>query len=349
MDCLSAQQTLSEAFDAEAVEARRLAEVQRHCAACAPCRAFAAGLESLRVPGPVAPASLAPSVMRRVAEDDAALAAAAVATARWTKGAAGRVEEVPAEDGPEAEPAPRPRPPPWRSPGRLAAAAALIVGFGLLTHYGITLMTTPMIRDGSSGAPAALDAESPFDTAGEQGYPGDAESATGGRSRQGDVASPAPQMVAFEGRAYRVLGSRETTQPPELAGSARTARDGSGPAESVAVHRDPDDAETILIADEAGRWTAFRLVKRTLGGRDYALASDTIERFGDWPRLPGSLPEPASPDGSPTFSPAGADDAGVTVFTPPGRSAEEGFAVAPDTAAGDPAAGNPFWTWWEPL
>jgi hypothetical protein len=43
------------------------------------------------------------------------------------------------------------------------------------------------------------------------------------------------------------------------------------------------------------------------------------------------------------------DDAGVTVFSRIGEVPDRGFAIAPGTPSGDPAAGNPNWTWWLPV
>jgi hypothetical protein len=43
------------------------------------------------------------------------------------------------------------------------------------------------------------------------------------------------------------------------------------------------------------------------------------------------------------------DDRGREVFVPFGAYVSGGFALAPGTPADDPAAGNPNWTWWEPI
>jgi hypothetical protein len=73
-----------------------------------------------------------------------------------------------------------------------------------------------------------------------------------------------------------------------------------------------------------------------------------IDSFGVWPVLPTRFPTPTTADGTPTFVAAGTDALGVKVYAAAGRPVSEGFAVAPGTAATDPAAGNPGWTWWAP-
>ena len=63
----------------------------------------------------------------------------------------------------------------------------------------------------------------------------------------------------------------------------------------------------------------------------------------------GRSPGADIPDGSPTFREAGKDTGGAKVYTAGGAKPTTGFAIAPEAAAGDPASGNPYWTWWVPL
>ncbi|MCX8007050.1 MAG: hypothetical protein N3B11_02930, partial [Coriobacteriia bacterium] len=123
----------------------------------------------------------------------------------------------------------------------------------------------------------------------------------------------------------------------------------SEPATATA-YAEPLDKRTIWLRAADGRTLAFRLVTRTYANDEYALASGgVVARFGEWPTLPQRFAPPTSPDGSPTFRFFGSDDRGVRIYVPPGGRPQDGFAIAPGTPESDPAAGNPWWTWWTPL
>jgi hypothetical protein len=106
----------------------------------------------------------------------------------------------------------------------------------------------------------------------------------------------------------------------------------------------------FVPADESGGYLEFARVVRSLGRMEYGLVTGTpLQWYGQWPTLPARFTTPLSPDGSPTFVLAAKDDLGVDVYIPPSGRIADGFAVAPGTQPTDPAAGDPNWTWWEPL
>ena len=127
-------------------------------------------------------------------------------------------------------------------------------------------------------------------------------------------------------------------------GTTLTSLDNAGEPKTLTVFATPTPGRVAIVSN--GATLAFDSVKRTLGGRTYALNSVPIEAFGTWPSLPSTFAEPATPEGAPTFVPGPNDDLGVQVFTRPGVPIESGFALAPHTPSDDPAQGNPNWTWW---
>jgi len=108
------------------------------------------------------------------------------------------------------------------------------------------------------------------------------------------------------------------------------------------------DASPVFVEDDAGALYAFDAVVRTFRGVTYQQQSSSIPGFGVWPSLPSQISAPTSPDGSPTFVEVGQDDAGVKMYRLVASDASSGIGIAPGTSAGDPAGGNPNWTWWTP-
>ncbi len=74
-----------------------------------------------------------------------------------------------------------------------------------------------------------------------------------------------------------------------------------------------------------------------------------IGSFGKWPLPPPGLPMPTQEDGSPVFKASVVDDHGQRIYVAEEGYPREGIAIAPNTSSNDPAAGNPNWTWWEPI
>lgn len=318
MDCTQASQIISAAHDGELVDAALLTEARAHAQTCAECAVFARVLDRIATaPAPGAP----PELVAHIGE----IAAGMSGLARSTS------------DGPDARPArvhlTR------RDRGRLAwlprfaaaasVAAVLLVaitagGVVLLSRAGQTANEVATKRTDSGevlmaedAAPAAAEASAPF------------------------------AFVSLNGEVYALAGVTDTA-PPSLA-PAGDVLSGSGgsPVERAAFHPS-GDRSVLYVADDDGGYQIFGRVVRTLDGRAYGLMTATpIGSFGEWPSLPGPSPERA--DGWPVFESAGYDDLRVKVFVPTRADIADGFAIAPGTAPDDPAAGNPGWTWWEPL
>lgn len=104
-----------------------------------------------------------------------------------------------------------------------------------------------------------------------------------------------------------------------------------------------------LLVSDGEQYYEFDLVRRTSMGRQHALTIAPVSAFGQWPLPPSELPMPARDDGSPLFEEGAWDSHGQRTYVPTGEYPREGFAIAPGTPSTDPAAGNPNWTWWEPL
>jgi hypothetical protein len=178
--------------------------------------------------------------------------------------------------------------------------------------------------------------------------PGAAES----RDQPAPPAEPtAPPYVALNGDVWELADSAAPapTAPTAAGVVISSLSDGDGASEHPASFSG-SDRSVLYVAAPDGSYRAFTRVIRTLGRAEYGLVSGgVISRFGRWPSLPSRFVEPESTDGSPEFRRFGFDDLGVDVYVPPAGRTQDGFAVAPGTAGDDPAAGNPGWTWWEPL
>jgi hypothetical protein len=104
----------------------------------------------------------------------------------------------------------------------------------------------------------------------------------------------------------------------------------------------------LYIADSSGALLGFTRVKRQFSGRTYYLTSAALTSLGAWPTLPTNVAAPTTPNGYPTFVQVGSDSSGVKVFRLSSSPGSGDIAIAPGSAASDPAAGNPNWTLWEP-
>lgn len=325
MDCLQASEVLSASRDGELIDAARLAEARAHCAVCPQCASLLRLLDRTQsVPAPRAP-------QRLVAHVEAA-AIEAAADARDTRPAA---DSLPHST--RAPSAARP----WAWTSRLtalaSAAAVLLVALtaGTIALVGMggqrAEQATTMLEEDSATAPSAAMPES-----------GAAEDSTALRADE----LAAPPYVVLEGTVY-VLSSEPTPSALTTAGAVFSDL-GSGSPGSHTAFAAPGTDDPLFVKQEAGGFLSFSRVVRTLGRAEYALSSDVdIASFGGWPTLPAGVPQPKEADGSPAFSRLGFDDLGVDVYGPRIDGFDDGFAVAPDTAPDDPAAGNPNWTWWE--
>lgn len=326
MDCLKAQDILSEAID-RTVDSASLTDARAHCAGCTDCAAFERALDLMSRAGlPIAPQPLVDrivtlgnieAVLLRATAAETGTAPAAVPVVRLSR---------------------------FRRPQRLAAfasiAAVLLVA---LVAIGITL-------GGLDRSKRAL-----TDTAGTSwnteplGAP-DAATTSTEAYRDSASQSAAPPYVVLDGLVYAPVEVR-TAQPSSFVTATPivTALDTGTDPTPVPTFRIAGRNDAIVLESPPGTYLEFEAVSREFGRRRFMLTSDVdIAAYGAWPLPPRRFPVPTSSDGSPTFSFFAKDDSGVLIYVPRGGQPRNGFAVAPGTAVDDPAAGNPNWTWWQP-
>jgi hypothetical protein len=151
--------------------------------------------------------------------------------------------------------------------------------------------------------------------------------------------------VYFGGSSIGPAASPVTTE-----GAVVTALDSSASPAPVVTLRAASEPDSVVLLLPSGAYRTFYPVTRTFGGRRFQLRSGVaLSRFGEWPRLIAAVSEPTASDGSPQLRSYGTDSSGVPVYARIGADPAVGFAIAPGTATSDPAAGNPYWTWWTPL
>lgn len=361
--CRMVQEAVSRAADGDNVTAEEAARAKRHCASCADCAQFVSTLAALRrTPPPMAPPATVQRALDAVRAEARAAAAAAQAAAdervraEADAAAAAAAADTAAGRGAAAEPSapgapvlemPRRRPVrPAAVAGWLAGAAALLFVTMFVTAQGLNYMAgDESAFDGRASAPSAesgpaLTAPVPGEMAAEDAA-GDADSSAASSAETG------VSYVAYDGFAYRLV-SQIDIDPDDLPllGTLTSALDTGEAPRSFSVYQ--GDTDDRIVVDQDGIALSFELVVRDFGGERFGLRCDTVAAFGEWPSPPAGIEQPSEPDGSPTFEPAG-EEGGITVYTESGEDPEDGFAVPPGTGKPDPAAGNPNWTWWEPL
>jgi len=331
MNCAEVQELLSAAADGGVDDAVRVVEARTHCESCPACARFR-DIVALSGPAaaPAAPPELVDSLLL-VARDEAARlraerAEAPVAIPLAAQAAGRRVSWLP------------------RLTAYVAAAAVVIVSITVLS------LSVGRLGGQKTADEAALPPETamsgPAATATPEGGSADEQ-----RDAVGAAASVAPSYVALAGRVFRLAGPA-TAAPSTLttAGVVSSAFDTTGPTDAFTAWYVRSDTARILLERTPGSLTSFEAVVRSFGGMPYQLVSGSaLDTYGTWPTLPSRFATPTDADGSPTFRYLGKDDLGGSVYVPAGGRIEDGFAVAPGTAAADPAAGNPNWTWWQPL
>ncbi len=339
MDCQKAQELLASALDAAIPEAE-LAEARAHCAGCEACAAFLCVTERLgALPAPVAPSALVERLIAIGAEEAASVRAA-------TQGASAPDADEPA-GAPEAPVRSAAK---WWAPRLSAYAAAAAVLLVALVATGIGLGGLLGGREAATQSTDSLRTDTAGSSLSGAVPPSSAESAKDATAAYGDVAA-APPYVVIDGLVYAPTGPRTvdasslvTTTP------AYTALDTGVDPVALDAYRVTSEPGHAVVRDSSGTLLGFSAVTRRFGGKDYALeAGAPVTAYGLWPVLPARFAIPTGADGSPTFSFFGKDDLGVRIYVPAGTQPSQGFAVAPDTAPDDPAAGNPNWTWWRPL
>lgn len=339
--CRHAHEIISMAYDGEQVTSEDLRNAKAHCTTCPDCAAFVSGLARVRqVPGPVASEALIDKAMvavKREAETRAAQAAKAERDAAEAA-ASGRAATIPVRAARS-----------WTTwGGWAAAAAAIVLAVGVITVNGVRYMNSPTgaRTEQSAYAPEAqVDSGLPESTAS-----GAASNATAATDAAKDtlMRGDTPSYVVYQSLVYVVDDASKPIPADTLRLGSLTSDLGSG---TIAEHDvfAGATAGTIFVAEDDRSGFDATVVTRTLSGQTYALTSAAFTEYGVWPQLPLGMSTPTSDDGSPTFTRAGTDDRGVAVFVLPGTDETAGFAIAPDTAGDDPAAGNPNWTWWSPL
>jgi hypothetical protein len=357
MNHLEAQALISAAHDGEIVSDSELTAAREHCDDCQDCTAFAAGLAALdAMPVTTAPDGLVERVLAALAPLQAARAEALVLLAEREEAESAGLELPEPEEAVTTEewapiavatPAPaRPSrfewfqgPTKWASLGAAAAFAATALVAFVVVGIG-----------GSGAAPKAAPVTA-----------GSAESLTtdGYDARAGSAAPPAvvqanpvpaqaPDYVLYKDFVYSPLAPTDAASATPTIGTLSTAFATGGGAQNATVYRSPVRDGSIIVKAPDG-FFLYTPVIRTMASVRFQLTSGKpIEKFGVWPALPGRFATPVAPDGTPSFVAAGKDALGVDVFAATGRPVTEGFAVAPGTAASDPAGGNPSWTWWAP-
>lgn len=255
--------------------------------------------------------------------------------------------EGPAESAPSAasEPSrPRLRIARWspRIAAYAAAAAVVLVAIGVTTA---TLLGPQAARETSTKDGAALSGgQAPLAPPAGEGAPEE-------RAAAADYGAPAPAYVALEGGVWRLEGPAEAG-PSSLttAGVVVSSLGEDDPPASFWAFVAAGSPDTLYIRAADATYLAFARVTRTLGRRPYQLQTGApLLRFGEWPTLPERFPAPTEADGSPTFRFFATDDLGVKVYVAVAGGPDDGIAVPPNTPLDDPAAGNPNWTWWEPV
>ncbi|MHB1135676.1 MAG: hypothetical protein ACYCXR_07145 [Coriobacteriia bacterium] len=345
MDCLQAAEILSAALDGAPVSPGSVAHAREHAARCPECAALLATMgristaSRVRAPEPMIARILDAARSEADARADADAVAAQTAP---TSGVILPLEPV------------RPRPrvaPRWWQPHftPLASAAAVVLVVSAASTYVLVQMTGPsaevMTTDsieialtdeysGTESAPEELAASPENDAA----------------SNLAASARSAPSYLAWDGSAW-VRTDGPTPGESSLTNAGATETDLGEPdgVKSHEVLTSVTEPDAIFVRAADGSLIRFSQVTRTLGGRTYALTAGPIVAPGTWPALPSRYPTPAADDGSPGFTPGGIDDRGREVFVPVGSDVSGGFALAPGTPPDDPAAGNPNWTWWEPV
>jgi len=347
MECNEAQALVSAALDKETLDAASLQTAKEHCRSCESCNAFVRTLAAVqRQPKPEPPADLPDRIIARVRAEAAAQQVAATAAP---------ASATPA--GPSAERRLDPRAI-WRDPKKRAAAAAwasaaavVLVVAGIATYSGVRQILIPPLASEAQREVVVLDSAAPESSS--QPYNGAGATA---QQSDGSVAGTATAAstgyISVNGTVYRYAGLVQGIDSATLrrVGSANTALDAAAdPPASIDVLASPDLTRVFVSREQSETVYAFDRVTRLYSNTVYVQRSGDIARFGEWPSLPSGIPQPQTPEGSPTFTPDGQDASGVTVYRRTGSSADSGIAIAPGSPASDPAAGNPGWTWWEPL
>lgn len=311
MECLHAAELLSAAHDGEVVDPDDLTRAAAHCHDCPSCARFVETMSRIdHVLAAPAPAALVERIESRIHE---------TATHRRL-----------------ARPA-------WS--GRLVAFAS--VAAVLVVALGVSSVALMRGLGGDREAVKTADGGSAMQLTATP----EAAEADGYDARAIPVPTgPAPAYIVVDGGVWALTGPAtvDTSRLVVFASFDHSLEDTGTPERHDAL-RAAGDTATLYVRTPDG-YLSFERVVRSFGRKRYGLVSGAkIARFGEWPTLPAQFSPPRSDDGAPTFRAVAKDDLNVDVFIPNAGDISRGFAVAPGTDTGDPAAGNPGWTWWEPI
>lgn len=356
MDCLKAQQVLSDALDRAPVDRLELAESKEHCRSCADCGGFVRAMLAVRrTPLPAPPSDLADRIVAEVREE-----AQRTAVAR-ARAVAARADVPPIAKEPFAAPEPEraarsvgdlitlaASPRYRRSVALWAGAAAIVFIFaGWAAIAGVRTILIP--PDAGSARLATKSADNLGATS--LAPPTTESNVTSQGAVAGnpaDLAYSTPQFIVVNGTVYRFQGlspDAQTASLPKL-GETRSSLDTSQLPSRRDVLGAPGSATAYIV--DGARVLAFTRVSRSYEGRAYLLRSAAIDSFGTWPSMPSGVARPQSPNGAPGYTEAGKGADGVVVYRKSTGDTAEGIAIGPDAPASDPIAGCPDWTWWAP-
>ena len=377
MECLTAQQLISDALDREPADADQLSAAKSHCMGCPTCSVFVrAQLLVRNAPLPAPPSDLVDRVMDAVRIEDAASRQAAETAAAVRSAVAETVVAESSTSGPDqlgrdatgsaaavaasrlsertaSQVARGSRLTAVRmwvdnlSPREFtvwASAAVLFVAVvGISSVAGVKVLTSePPLNQPTSASDGQAGATADLSAAAP-------ESALVTPSQQTSPQTTAGSYITVQGVVYKLSGpSTIATEGLSPAGTTVSALGSSNPPSSHSAFS-ADDPDRIYVTDDAKQQLlAFDRIVRTYGGRTYQLTSGELSSYGQWPSLPVSVASPTGDDGSPTFVLVAKTPPSTRIFQLATAGAEVGIGVAPGTGADDPAAGNPNWTWWIP-
>ncbi len=331
MDCLHAQQLLSEAMDGELIPDEALAEANAHCADCKQCEDFVRGLDLLKSAGdPQASPELLGSIYARIDAEREATAARVL-----------RLEEESGADTSRRTSGGRDLSVSWWRPRFIvfASAALIVVAAVSLSAIGYFGGYRQLSSDSVKEASAPTNQEYAEDRLSGEASPTEDGTAS--------AVAPAPEYTTIDSRLY-LLDDEAAATPSTLVTVGPVAGMSREGTTAPVYAYESDKADGSVVIEEDG-WVLYRPVLRRFAGSAYQLSTGTVPTTtGQWPDLPKEFATPTEADGSPTFRFFGYDELGVNVYVPASGTAENGFAIAPGTPVDDPAAGNPGWTWWIP-
>jgi hypothetical protein len=360
MDCIQAQALISEAVDGNPVDAAALEAAKAHCRECEQCGRYVRALSAVRrAAAPAPPADLPDRIMAAVraeaaaAEREARAAEAALTTETESSGTA-------SDESPQDAAVPAILTTRLSVGGKLdrrqliawgSAAAVLLVVVGVSAALGIMrLMAGTSSTTASIEAAQAPAVESAAKSGSSYGAADSAAPAAGGSAATDAEVSPG-LYVAYKESIY-VLASADVPPADQLTtvGQTQVTFNAAQPPSTRDVKQGADKT-LIYIDDDSHQPQPFQLVKRVYLNVDYLLRSADLAGYGTWPTLPSAIPKPVPEnnlEGTPAFELDGQDASGTPVYHRLGTDRRNGIAIPPGTAASDPAAGNPNWTWWVP-